>query len=111
MSKHDVALDEAAARIAADPEGLLKRWRAQVRRLPAAKKLDTPTLNDHVPPLLDDLIAALMSGRTLSVLDHHLKESPEMHGSQRLRHGFDIGEVVAEYNILRDVILTAVEEE
>lgn len=37
-------------------------------------------------------------------MDLHLEHSPEIHGSQRLRAGFDIVEVVAEYNILREVL-------
>ena len=34
---------------------VLAKWREQVRRLPAAENLDVPTLNDHIPPLLDEL--------------------------------------------------------
>ena len=34
---------------------LLSRWRQQVRDLPSARNLDTPTLNDHIPALLDEL--------------------------------------------------------
>jgi two-component system, OmpR family, phosphate regulon sensor histidine kinase PhoR len=81
---------------------LLKEWREQVRRLPAAQKLDVPTLDNHIPALFDELIAALFAGDTESVLDLHLQNSPKIHGSLRLRAGFDIVEVVAEYNILRE---------
>jgi hypothetical protein len=35
-------------------EELLTEWRREVRRLPAAKNLDTPTLDDHIPPLLNE---------------------------------------------------------
>ena len=48
-------LDELAALIKRERDALLSRWREQVRQLPSAKHLDTPTLNDHVPPLLDEL--------------------------------------------------------
>jgi signal transduction histidine kinase len=45
-----------------------------------------------------------MAGHTESVLDLELEDSPQIHGSQRLRAGFDIVEVVAEYNILREIL-------
>ena len=56
-----IDLKELAALITRDREGLLSRWREQVRQLSSAKHLDTPTLNDHVPTLLDELAAALHS--------------------------------------------------
>jgi signal transduction histidine kinase len=85
-------------------EELLNQWRIEVRRLLTALKLDVPTLNDHIPPLLEQLASALATGEKESVLDLQLEHSPEIHGSQRLRAGFDIVEVVAEYNILREVL-------
>jgi two-component system phosphate regulon sensor histidine kinase PhoR len=83
---------------------LLKDWRVQVRRLPAARNLDVPTLDDHIPALFDELMSALLAGETQSVLDLHLQDSPKVHGTLRLRAGFDIVEVVAEYNILRELL-------
>jgi signal transduction histidine kinase len=91
-------------------EALLARWREHVRRLPAAKSLSVPTLNDHIPPLLDELTSSLLSGHFDSVLDLHLENSPKLHGSERLRAGFDIVEVVAEYNILRELLQELAEE-
>jgi signal transduction histidine kinase len=90
---------------------LLERWRGEVRRLPAARNLDVPTLNDHIPPLLDGLITALLAGRAESVLDLELEHSPRIHGTERFRAGFDIVEVVAEYNILREILHGAAEED
>jgi len=90
---------------------LLEKWRSEVRRLPAARNMDTPTLNDHIPPLLDQLVSALMAGHTESVLDLQLEQSPQIHGSQRFRAGFDIVEVVAEYNILREILHGVAEED
>lgn len=85
-------------------EELLREWRKDVRRLPAAKNLDTPTLDDHIPPLLDELADAMKAGNFESVLDMELDQHPRLHGRQRLRAGFDIVEVVAEYNILRELL-------
>src|SRR5690242_12138782 len=104
---HDPSLENLkafAAAIQRDRDGLLQEWRTQVRRLPTARGLTDPTLNDHIPPLLDHLAFALMAGHTESVLDLELEDSPQIHGSQRLRAGFDIVEVVAEYNILREIL-------
>ena len=52
-------LDKLAALIQRERDGLLSRWREQVRELPSAQHLDVPTLNDHLPQLIDELAAAL----------------------------------------------------
>jgi len=90
---------------------LLQEWRQKVRDLPAAQNLDNPTLNDHIPRLFDELALALRSGDTESVLDLQLHDSPKIHGGLRLRAGFDIVEVVAEYNILRELLSGLAEDE
>jgi two-component system phosphate regulon sensor histidine kinase PhoR len=87
-----------------DRDKLLGKWRREIRRLPTARKMDVPTLNDHIPALLDELGSALLAGGTESVLDLELENSPKIHGTQRLHAGFDIVEVVAEYNILREIL-------
>ncbi|MBI3805306.1 MAG: HAMP domain-containing histidine kinase [Nitrospirae bacterium] len=94
-------VDKMAALIRQERVALLSRWREQVRELPSAKGLDVPTLNDHLPQLIDELAVALRlhSGETIP---EALKESsPPAHGLQRLQERFDLVEVVAEYNILR----------
>ncbi|MEP7271831.1 MAG: sensor histidine kinase, partial [Acidobacteriota bacterium] len=40
---------------------LLDQWRREVRKLPGAENLDTPTLNDHIPDLIEELGEALLS--------------------------------------------------
>ena len=55
---------------------LLAEWREKVCLLPAARNLDTPTLNDHIPRLFDELTLALTAGNTESVLDLQLHDSP-----------------------------------
>jgi len=97
-------LRKVAELIQRDSGRLLQIWRTEVRRLPAARDLDVPTLNDHIPELLAELTAALKAGHTESVLDIELAEGPKIHGAQRLRDGFDIVEVVAEYNILKETL-------
>ena len=97
-------LVELAALIKREREALLSQWREQVRELPSAKDLDTPALNDDVPALLDELVMAfhLLSEQTIP--EALLEGSPPVHGIQRQQEGFDIVEVVAEYNILRGCI-------
>ena len=98
------ALDRLAALIQREREPLLARWREQIRALPSAQHLDVPTLNDHVPQLIDELAAAL-KGRADETIPEALSEaSPPAHGMQRVQDGYDIEEVVAEYNILRGCI-------
>jgi two-component system, OmpR family, phosphate regulon sensor histidine kinase PhoR len=97
-------LDELAALINRERDALLSQWREQVRQLPSAKHLDTPTLNDHIPALLDELVIAfhLLSDQTIP--EAILEGSPPDHDIQRQQDGFDIVEVVAKYNILRGCI-------
>lgn len=83
---------------------LLAQWRKQVRALPSAKHLDTPTLNDHIPHLLTELAEALEKNSSQTIPEALVEESAQTHGKQRLTDGFDIEEVVAEYNILRGCI-------
>jgi signal transduction histidine kinase len=89
---------------------LLARWRRDVRQLPSARHLDVPTLNDHVPDLIDELAAALESRTEETIEETLLQGSPPAHGRQRLTDGFDIEEVVAEYNVLRSCIHDLAEE-
>ena len=97
-------LNKLAALIQRDREALLSRWREQVRQLPSAKHLDSPTLNDHLPALLDELATALHFRSDKSISESLVEGSSPYHGIQRVQDGFDIEEVVAEYNILRGCI-------
>jgi len=93
-----------------DREALLARWRSEIRRLPSATHLDTPTLNDHVPALLEELAAAFQAVSDKTIAETVLQGSPPAHGLQRYEEGFDIIEVVAEYNILRGCIYDLAEK-
>jgi two-component system phosphate regulon sensor histidine kinase PhoR len=97
-------LERLAALIRSEQEPLLAQWRQQVRRLPSAQDLPTPVLNDHIPALLEELVEELHVASRKSIADALLEGSPPVHGRQRQQAGFDIVEVVAEYNILRGCI-------
>ena len=101
-------LHTLAALIRRERVTLLAEWRQEVRQLAVAHSLDVPTLNDHVPDLLEELaeeLAAHVEGTMIG----ELKKNSVIHGLDRLRIGFDIEEVVAEYNALRGVLQDLVE--
>ncbi len=78
---------------------LVARWQAAVCALPGAAQLDGPTLRDHIPQFIDEMIAAI--ARHDEGVGSWGPGSPVAHGLQRLAAGFDIKEVVLEYNVLR----------
>ena len=88
-------------------EALLDRWREQVRQLPGAAGLDGPTINDEVPQLLDNLAEALHMGNE----DRETSAISAERGLLRWQAGFDVTEVVAEYNILRQCLQDAAERD
>ena len=93
-----------AALIRRERDALLSHWRQQVRKLPSARHLDVPTLNDHIPALVDEMAEALLAQSDQTISEALLEGTPPAHGLQRVEDGFDIEEVVAEYNILRGCI-------
>jgi hypothetical protein len=95
---------ELAALIRQQRDVLLSTWRQQVRQLPSARNLDTSTLNDHIPQLLDELVDALNSSSDQKIPEALARGSPPVHGLERFREGYDIEAVVTEYNNLRGCI-------
>jgi signal transduction histidine kinase len=100
-------LKALAALIGEEREQLLADWRRDVRRLPGAENLDTPTINDQVPELLDSLAGALK--RDDAAVSNETESISAEHGLLRWQAGFDVTEVVAEYNILRGCLQDAAE--
>jgi len=107
MNKTD--LSQLATLITQKHDELLAHWRQEVRLLPIAEHLDAPTLNNHIPDLLEELACELEAACDETLIEAHLKENPVIHGLDRLRIGFDVEEVVTEYNVLRDAIQTLAE--
>ena len=97
-------LDTLAAALLEERDALVVVWRERVCKLPSARDCDVPTLNDHIPGWIAEL------GSALRVFIHEASDEckpasvPFAHGVQRFEDGFDIEEVVAEYNILRDCV-------
>jgi len=82
---------------------LFARWQAGVSELPGAADLKGPALRDHIPEFIDEMIAAI-GHRNEAVAGCKGAGSPPEHGVQRLAVGFDIKEVVIEYNVLRGAV-------
>ena len=101
-------LHELATLIRRERDTLLTQWRQEVRQLSVAYNLDEPTLNDHIPDLLDELADELEAYVEESMIGE-LKKNSVIHGLDRLRLGFDVEEVVGEYNALRGVIQDLIE--
>jgi two-component system phosphate regulon sensor histidine kinase PhoR len=101
-------LHKLATLIRQERDTLLAQWRQEVRRLSVAHNLDVPTLNDHIPELLEELADELEAYVDESMIGE-LKKNSVIHGLDRLRLGFDVEEVVGEYNALRGVIQDLIE--
>ena len=84
---------------------ILDEWALEVRRSRASRTLDRLALLDHLPEFLHDLarhVAEVRAGRA-SEPDPAL---PRIHAVERLESGYDLKEVVEEYGILRQVIVS-----
>jgi two-component system phosphate regulon sensor histidine kinase PhoR len=97
-------IEKLAALLSSESDHLLAQWRKRVRELPSAAKLDVPTLNDHIPTLIQEMAAALNASTEDASPEALIESSPPAHGLQRFEAGFDIEEIVAEYNILRECV-------
>ena len=73
-------LNNLAVLIKREREALLSRWRQQVKELPSAQHLDVPTLNDHIPDLIDELAAALQAKSDETIPEALNASSPPVHG-------------------------------
>jgi signal transduction histidine kinase len=82
---------------------ILTDWMTAIRTLPIARDLAHPVLLDHLPDLLE---------RIAEMADADDGERPSLpvdastaHALVRLEEGYDLGEVVTEYAVLRETIL------
>ncbi len=87
-------------------EEIISEWRSRASELLRELKLDKPTITDHLPDLIAEITRdlAFSSAGVLSV--EHAAGSPPVHGVQRFHDGLNVGEVVAEYNLLRTAFIT-----
>jgi len=101
MFDRELIVEKYAELLESERERVLAGWRKRVRGIQSAQRLDIPTLNDRIPALLDDIARALRQARLNASEQMGLSENSIAHGLERLWIGFDIVEVVAEYNAIR----------
>ncbi len=90
-------------------EEIIAEWRQQTGALLRDLHLDKATLTDHIPDVISEIIRDLALGRDGALSAEHTRGSPPAHGVQRFYDGLDVGEVVAEYNLLRTAFVTVAE--
>jgi PAS domain S-box-containing protein len=89
---------------------ILDRWEERVLELRVARALEPAALRDHLPEMLDriaQMVDDLQAGRPL----HSPDRESSIHANERLIEGYGLGEVVREYEILRDTVMALLEEE
>lgn len=83
-------------------EAIVDEWTSRAQELPSARTLTRPALHDHLPRILDKLASAIdRRDETPAALEN----LPEQHASARFREGYDLRQVVAEYRLLREVVM------
>ncbi|MEO6740267.1 MAG: HAMP domain-containing sensor histidine kinase [Chthoniobacteraceae bacterium] len=90
-------------------EEIIAEWRVQAGKLLRELKLDKATITDHLPDVIAEITRDLALCRTGTLSAEHVRGSPVMHGMRRYHDGLDIGQVVAEYNLLRVAFITIAE--
>lgn len=85
---------------------IVDEWRLHTKDLLSALRLDHATLTDHVPNIIDEIIYDLSHRREGTAPKEDKRGSHPRHGVQRVSDGLNLGQVVAEYNLLRDAFFT-----
>ena len=85
-------------------EELMHLWRDKVQKVPALRNLDTPEAASHIRALLEDIASTLLKGKKKPIPEMSVDLGTEVHGLQRFQEGFNVIEVVADYNAVREAI-------
>jgi signal transduction histidine kinase len=105
----DAQLAAVAARLAANEEAVLSRWRRGVRadgQLTAPDSLSRAQFVDHIPEILRGLHDALTSGRASAVAAANEKaEAGGSHGRHRWQQGYGLIELMREWIHLHNALL------
>jgi len=84
-------------------DDVIRRWAGRVTQALGTAPLPAVELMDHMPEFVDALVRKAASPDSIEP-----RASASQHGSQRLRLGFDVGEVVREYGVLHECLIEAV---
>lgn len=110
MASHEHCTVQHLAEIFARFQGeIIAEWRRQAGKLLRELNLDTQTITDHIPDVIAEITRDLALSRDGALSAEHTRGSPPAHGVQRFHDGLDVGEVVAEYNLLRVAFITIAE--
>lgn len=102
--------------IADNLELILNEWECYARQIPAAHDMDRNELRDHARQMLEAIVKDLNTPQTEEEqkeksIGHGRKyganeeSGAEMHGSARVKAGFSIGDLIAEFRALRASVL------
>ena len=92
---------------------VIDTWIEEVRRdmdIGSIRELTYTEIHNALPEILE-ATATLLTPTPLDDQDQAFKENALEHGTVRAQQGFDTAEVVREYRILRNVVLTVLEPE
>jgi len=109
MTRQHYSIEELAEVLERNEDQIIAEWRVKAQSLLEELSLDKSTLTDHVPNIITEIIQDLKKSGKLGVDKESDKDSPPAHGVQRFHDGLDVGEVVAEYNLLRTAFATVAE--
>ncbi|HEV7403982.1 MAG TPA: HAMP domain-containing sensor histidine kinase [Chthoniobacteraceae bacterium] len=90
-------------------EEIIGEWREYAGKLLHARNLDKLAITNHLPDLVAQITVDLEGFREGTDPVEHIDRSSPTHGVQRFHDGLDVGEVVAEYNLLRVAFITIAE--
>jgi signal transduction histidine kinase len=83
-------------------EEIIQTWVSATAQLPVARALSRAHRRNHIPQLIDAMVDAIERGDRTSV---SLAQIPLIHVDERWTQNYDLRDVVAEYRLLRRVIL------
>ena len=86
-------------------DAIMAAWLERVGELPEAQGIPEPVLRDNLPQIIDEIAECM---NQWAHCRPGLDALPSLHAIDRYKIGFDIRGVIAEYRILRQVILEQV---
>lgn len=96
---------DLAAFVEANQAELIDLWRRRAEKKLGASSFSQSELDDNMPTLLVEIIAALRQDATATRDPQPHSPSANQHAAQRLSMGFDVQEIIREYGILHQAIL------
>ena len=90
-------------------EEIIAEWRGEAGKLLRDVNLDKAEITDHLPDVVAEITRDLALCREGPLSVEHVRGSPVVHGVRRYHDGLNVGQVVAEYNLLRVAFITIAE--